>query len=112
MVHGTKGKHLTLHSFGRENGEREQQSVPDWMLQTLTGVGRLEYKPDYLMLEGWPATAPPPRQVVKSRGGVAVRVVLADLTFTMDCDSADWEAARREKQVKYAPLLRPLLRNK
>jgi hypothetical protein len=54
MVHGTKGKHLTLHSFGRENGEREQQSVPDWMLQTLTGVGRLEYKPDYLMLEGWP----------------------------------------------------------
>ena len=105
MVHGTKGKHLTLHSFGRENGEREQQSVPDWMLQTLTGVGRLAYKPDYLMLEGWPATAPPPSQVVKSRGGVTVRVVLADLTFTMDCDSEDWEAARREKQVKYTPLL-------
>jgi hypothetical protein len=67
------------------------------MLQTLTGVGRLEYKPDYFMLEGWPATAPPPRQVVTSRGGVAVQVVLADLTFTMDCDSEDWEAARRSR---------------
>ena len=42
--------------------------------------------------------------------GTEVRIVLADLTFTMDNSATCWEEACKRKQLKYDPLIR-LLRN-
>ena len=107
---GTKSKWLCLFSFGREDGLPEQASIPEWMARTLQGFTMGALKPDFFMLEGWPSTVDPPRtdgnrSVPQTRGGTRVRVVLADLTFTMDDAPASWTRAREAKQLKYGPLL-------
>ena len=68
-----------------------------------------DLRPDFFMLEGWPSTVNPPntsggRRVPQTRDGTRVRVVLADLTFTMDDTPDSWVRAREAKQLKYGPL--------
>lgn len=71
---------------------------------TLSGLDEGSLKPDFVMLEGWPATFPPPTRAAKDRNGTPVRVVLADLTFATDDGPGRWSEARSRKQ-KYRQLL-------
>ena len=118
---GKMGRWLQLHSFGRTDGEPEGVSVPEWITDVTPGLASAGqagcYKPDWLILTGWPATAGAPVTRVEGipavptrYNGTEVRIVLADLTFTMDNSATCWEEACKRKQLKYDPLIR-LLRN-
>ena len=104
IASGSKGKSLIYYNFGVGDEGVERPSVPVWMAATLRGFDTRTLKPDFLMLEGWPATFPPPTKPTKNRGGTPIKVVLADLTFTMDDGPERWTEARDRKQ-KYALLL-------
>jgi ribonuclease HI len=104
IANGAKGKNLIHYNFGKGDEGVERPSVPKWMADTLPGFDTTTMKPDFLMLEGWPATVAPPTRPMVNRGGTSVRVVLADLTFTMDDGPARWTEARERKQ-KYKVLL-------
>ena len=119
IANGKLGRWLCLHSFGQTDGDPEGVTVPAWITDATPGLARSgeagSHKPDFLILEGWPATLGAPITMVDgvpvvptSYQGVAVRIVLADLTFTMDDAATRWEAAQKRKQDKYAPLVAAL----
>jgi len=119
IANGKLGRWLCLHSFGQTDGDLEGVTVPAWITDATPGLARSgeagSHKPDFLILEGWPATLGAPITMVDgvpvvptSYQGVAVRIVLADLTFTMDDAATRWEAAQKRKQDKYAPLVAAL----
>eukprot|EP00959_Pyramimonas_sp_CCMP1952_P097732 2042719-Pyramimonas_sp.AAC.1 len=63
-----------LPNFGRVDGDPEQRTtVPDWMLGEVEGRRRIlerpkgdtSVKPDFVVLEGWPADVPLPSEPTK-----------------------------------------------
>jgi hypothetical protein len=107
IAEGSKAKNMVHYNFGKGDDGVERPSVPRWMADSLPGVTTGPVKPDFLMLDGWPATCAPPTSPVRSRAGRVVKVVLADLTFTMDDGPERWAEARERKQ-KYRPLLKAM----
>ena len=86
---GTMGRWLILHDFGKEDGEPAAGTVPEWMLprgdmlsipevkykvRKTDGSGEWEgrsgYKPDMIIVQGWPESAGPPPHPLKAYVGV------------------------------------------
>ena len=67
LKRGGLGRFAILTNFGRIDGDPEQPTVPNWMLGEEGRRRILErpegdrgIKPDFVVLEGWPANAPLP----------------------------------------------------
>ena len=126
---GKLGRWLTIASFGRVDGEREVDPIPEWMLsrrgrerlariaQRVGSVGgpqdtaRHGIRPDIMVLEGWPETGAPPEGPTKSwkspngKERRRVRVILGELGCSSDLQ---FMTTVGRKQDKYAPLIAAL----
>ena len=98
----TRGKHakwMVMVDAGKSDGDPVRPTIPEWMLRGAT------LKPDIVILEGWPYTAPPPTGPVRRRGGHTIRVHVIELTCTTERLIPQ---RRKEKAEKYAPTVRAL----
>ena len=132
---GTMGRWLMLHDFGREDGELALGTIPEWMLprEDLLGIpevkykvrkadgsgdweGKSGYKPDMVIVQGWPEAAGPPPRPMKAymggeRGGEGgrrrVELKLVEFGVTSDLQ---WVNRVHMSKAKYAELVRRLRR--
>jgi len=126
---GKLGRWLTITSFGRTDGEREQDTIPAWMLSSggrervtrgTPSVGtagerhdveRSGIRPDIMVLEGWPETGAPPEGPTtrwqSPDGGESrrVRIILGELGCSSDLQ---FMSTVGRKQTKYASLMEAL----
>ena len=108
-----------LSNFGKIDGDKEDNTVPSWMLRQ-EGRARIlnrtegdrGIKPDMVILEGWPSDAgDPPGPTKEWKGGQGrrrkVTVYIVELGFASDMKQDEKKLA---KQLHYAPLIQELQR--
>ena len=117
LKRGGLGRFAILTNFGRIDGDPEQPTVPNWMLGEEGRRRILErpegdrgIKPDFVVLEGWPANAPLPTEPTTAWRGEnghtrAVKLHIGEVGFCSDLEhTAKYEA----KAAHYAPLAEEL----
>ena len=89
LARGSMGRWLTLQNTGRIDDEPEQHTTPPWMLRRVEGE-RGPNKPDFMIVKGWPSTAPLPTEPVH-RGGwrdgdetASVELVMLEIKYTSE----------------------------
>ena len=103
LARGSMGRWLTLQNTGRIDDEPEQHTTPPWMLRRVEGE-RGPNKPDFMIVKGWPSTAPLPTEPVH-RGGwrdgdetASVELVMLEIKYT---NETNFVAKHREARDTY-----------